>query len=437
MLRNIIFATLLFIAVLLINLKLYAQKPQIKKVMFLVHSEIVGGKGVYALYNALKEAKHEVKIVFAPPLHIDDANIDMNFAKKFDQNDCIYPCGTNPPYNKCDSIAYYKPDYVFVQSPYNVYKNSILDANFSLANVKKFAGKVAYIPYGPHIFHQATINDTKLPNLVDIVFADSESTREIYIDKFNFPADRVVTAGYQTYKDIRDYMASSQHNDRNHKNETILWMPRWFLSFKNKDLYEGGSTFLNYHYFFYDYASQNPNVNLIIRPHQGLFQSKWRSDFISQKDIDAIFTKFKSLPNVKITEPVTSSLFDDIIASDVVIADGTSALADAVVADKPIIYLSNGWNNEFNACRLSKEFKKYIYFAYDPIDIKEYIAHIRTSKYSPFEIKNINPFKTKIRYVKCKVMQGVSDTCDRDSFKRMLDPVENPATFIAEYLLLH
>lgn len=31
-------------------------------------------------------------------------------------------------------------------------------------------------------------------------------------------------------------------------------------------LLEGGSTFLNYHYFFYNYALQHPNIHFIIRP---------------------------------------------------------------------------------------------------------------------------------------------------------------------------
>jgi hypothetical protein len=34
--------------------------------------------------------------------------------------------------------------------------------------------------------------------------------------------------------------------------------------------------------------------------------------------------------------------------------------------------------------------------------------------------------------MKCRIFDN---TCNRDEFKRMLDPVENPAKFIAQYLL--
>ena len=46
------------------------------------------------------------------------------------------------------------------------------------------------------------------------------------------------------------------------------------------------------------------------------------------------------------------------MTSDIIISDGSSALAEAVVADKPIIYLSNGANIEFESNTLSKRVQK-------------------------------------------------------------------------------
>ncbi len=144
---------------------------------------------------------------------------------------------------------------------------------------------------------------------------------------------------------------------------------------------------MNYHYFFYNYALQNPNINFIIRPHQHLFFSTASSGFLTQEEINQIFIKFRSLQNVTISDSTNTSLVNDIISADIVISDGTSALAEVVVADKPIIYLSNGWNNEFNSNKLSRELKKYIYLAYNPNDIRRYIDDIRQNNYSPFHEK--------------------------------------------------
>ena len=86
------------------------------------------------------------------------------------------------------------------------------------------------------------------------------------------------------------------------------------------------------------------------------------------------------------------------------------------IADKPIIYLSNGANIEFESNALSKELKKHVFLAYDPGDIKQYMEFIRQNDYIP------NTFED-------------GKMLDRQEFKRMLDPVENPGKFIAEYLL--
>jgi len=38
----------------------------------------------------------------------------------------------------------------------------------------------------------------------------------------------------------------------------------------------------------------------------------------------------------------------------------------------------------------------------------------------------------KLKKIKCRIFSNI---CNRDDFKKKLDPVENPASFIAQYLL--
>jgi hypothetical protein len=400
------------------------KNPQPKKVMFIVHTETSGGKGVYDLYQEMKQVGHDVKIVAIPYIINKDQlahDLDINFVNKFDQNDVIYPCGKKRPYTKCENIDQYKPDYIFTQNPYNNFKGSVLDPYFMNESLHKMTKKLAYVIYGPYLFHQHTLNDKNLSNVIDIVFVDSEVAKDIYKQYFNFPENRIVVSGYPTYKSIRDLVKIGKA----HRGETILWLPRWLLSFEFRDKYECGSTFLNYHYFFYNYAKNNPHINFIIRPHGLLFIDSVAKNHLSQNDLDEIFEKFRSLSNVKVSIHTTRPLVDDIMASDIVIADGTSALGEVVVADKPIIYLSNGWNNEFNSNKLSKALEKYVYIAYNPNDIIKYLNSIKTDAYKPF-IKNT---LLKIKSI------ASDDICTRDDFKKMLDPIENPAKYIAEYLL--
>ncbi|OZG32168.1 glycosyltransferase family 4 protein [Rickettsia endosymbiont of Culicoides newsteadi] len=58
---------------------------------------------------------------------------------------------------------------------------------------------------------------------MDLVFVDSESTKDIYIKKYGFPKDRIIVSGYQTYKEVREGIITSSKKAP----ETILWLPRW------------------------------------------------------------------------------------------------------------------------------------------------------------------------------------------------------------------
>jgi hypothetical protein len=381
-----------------------------KKIAFLVHGETFGGKGVYELYIAMKKIGHEVKIIAIPYFYYGNlfCEVDINLMTKFDENDVIYPCGTHSPYEKCKIFTQHKYDYIFIQNPYNTYVNSVLDPLFLPSELRKLAKKVMFIVYGPHIFHQDTINDTDLKNIVDNVFVDSESTRNIYVERYNFPSNRIIVSGYQPYKSIRQSLTQKVNNF----DETVLWLPRWTLSFRDRVLFEGGSTFLNYHHFFYNYALSNPNKYLIIRPHELLYTYSVSNHYLSQNDLDEIFNKYQKLKNVTISRHSSRPLINDVLEADIIISDGTSALGEVVVADKPIIYLSNGWNNEFNSNELSKELKKYVLLAYDPSDIISHLELIRKNNYKP-----------------------LWDELERKRFRELVDPIENPDEFIAQFLL--
>lgn len=386
-----------------------------KRVMFIAHSESWGGKGLLEIYQKMKKQGHDVKIVAVPYFVKKKLKepVDLSFFQKFDSDDVIYPCGKTAPYEKCESIDAYRPDYVFIPTPYDLWETSIMDPYFMRAHLKTISPHVSFIVYGPHLFHCDLINHKVTPEKIDLAFVDSESTKKIYVDRYHFPPDRVIVSGYQSYKETRDAMEKKRPKD--HK-ETILWLPRWALFMNQKEKFEAGSTFMNYHFFFYNYAKAHPEINFIVRPHMLLKSFAVESQFMSQEDMDTIIAKFKSLPNVRWSEHATTSLIDDIIESDIVVSDGTSALGEVVVAGKPIIYLGNGWDNEFNSNDLSREFKGFLYMAYKPDHIIKYIKAIRKNDYRATKKDKLKEF---------------------DAFKVKLDPIDNPAAYITDYVSKH
>lgn len=413
------FFLLLFSFIILISFWFFrfsfTYKPdiQVKKIAFIVHTETLGGKGVLQFYKEMKKVGHDVKIIAIPSFYNKKllSSINLEYLKNFSPSDVVYPCGQTPPYTRCQSLKGFNFDYLFISNPYDTFKDSPLDPYYLVSSLKKFSKKIMMVVYGPHLFHQDNINDLNLQNILDVIFVDSESTKKIYVERYKFPSHRVVISGYQPYKNIRDEKEDKRSET---KKLTLLWLPRWNLSFENRALFEGGSTFLNYHYFFYNYAKNNPDIILIIRPHLLLYTYSVEGGFISQADLDSIFQRFKSLPNVIISDHDDILLDRDIFSSDIVISDGTSALGEVIVADKPIIYLSNGWDNEFNSNDLSLEFKKHIFIANQPRNIMELIQYIRHHNYKVY---------------------SSSSKDKRDEFKKLLDPVENPAEYIAQYLL--
>ena len=393
----------------------------------------------------MKKLGHNVKIIAIPSFYGGKmlADIDLNYLEQFDFKDVIYPCGKSLPYNRCQPLDGTDFDSLFISTPYDSFSNSPLDPHYLTKNLKKITKKVMMVVYGPHIFHQDTINDPNLPKIIDIMFVDSKSTKDIYVNRYRFSSDKVIVSGYQPYKNIRDL---KRKNTIKSDRLTLLWLPRWWLSFNSRKTFEGGSTFLSYHHFFYNYMKNNPDINLIIRPHVLLNKNSIDDQFLNQKDLDNIFQRFESLKNIKISKHEKDSLDKDILSADIVISDGTSALAEVVVADKPIIYLSNGWNNEFNSNDLSKEFIKHLFIAYMPLDIINFIKNIKEKNYRIYSedtsIEGIKKTLSKaytpsgiinlFKYVQYRYYRFFYT---RKKFKEDLDPVENPAQFIAEYLL--
>jgi hypothetical protein len=396
-----------------------------KKIIFTIHNETLYGKGFFELYTTLKKRGHDIKVIAVPYLNTGGevlVDLDLPFLQRFDKEDVIYPCGKQQPYKSCAAPHLEKADYMIVGNPYNTREN-VMHPHYTLQGLKKLANKTMYFVYGPHLFSPAwNSNPDILNTLIDVAMVDSESTKELFMRDLKFKPENVIVSGYLNYKNVRDKVKASTRNP--HYKETILWLPRWTLSTRGRDQFEGGSSFLNYFHFMCNFAEENPEIRLIVRPHIALFQYNIAIKYFSQKDVDAMVSRMKSIKNIVYSEQIKNTLEDDVVQADIVISDGTSALGEVVVADKPIIYLSNGWDTEFNSNELSKEFKSYLYMAHEPSDILKHLDFIRKTKYAPFAIAGANA-------------QLWQRDAKRDEFKKKLDPVYSPAHLVAEYVETH
>ena len=150
---------------LVIYLPLRNKTHELKSIMFIATTETTGGKGIFEIYQQLKNSGHKVKISFVP-LNLHNGKIidvDLNFAKRFDENDVLFPCGIPGSYSKCEELTALDInnltlDYILVQNPYDKKWLQLL---------KKLTTKLLYTVYGPHLSHQAGISNTKLTDIID------------------------------------------------------------------------------------------------------------------------------------------------------------------------------------------------------------------------------------------------------------------------------
>lgn len=94
--------------------------------MFVITTGQVNGKCVIELASAMRHVGNNVKFILIPQkIHNGTIiDIDSDFAKEFPSEDVFVPCGVKGKYTECTDISFedingYKPDYIFVQNPYN------------------------------------------------------------------------------------------------------------------------------------------------------------------------------------------------------------------------------------------------------------------------------------------------------------------------------
>lgn len=149
----------------------------------------------------------------------------------------------------------------------------------------------------------------------------------------------------------------------------IIWAPH--------HTWAGYSNFITFASFFLDFAKQNPDVFIAIKPHPALkdslkFVNKW-----SEKEIEDYFNKWTTSSNTDIFE---GEWFDLFKTSDAMILDSIGFMLEYSLTGKPacVIY-REGENRErkmkFSEC--GEEIYELLYHAQNVEEIKEFIDMIK------------------------------------------------------------
>ena len=222
-----------------------------------------------------------------------------------------------------------KPDYVFVQRPYDIY----LPKEYSVKELSSFT-KVCYIPYG---FTLHTRNDLVLYNSfleeLSIFFAENNDqykyVKKIFGEMKDKKSRKSVFLGYPSLDNMEDRLKKEASAFSESNKYKIIWAPRW-----TTDDSICGTSFFDYKDKVIKYAEMNKDIEMVFRPHPLIFKN-----FIDKKQMTKNEVKLylKALDDNKIIYDKDSEYMKTLSDADVLVIDFSSIIVEYLYFENPII----------------------------------------------------------------------------------------------------
>lgn len=232
------------------------------------------------------------------------------------------------------------PDYTFVNYPWR--RN--YQPGYRPEELAKFT-RIAYVPYfsqpltnepgdqgvAPYLYTQRT------HQIASLIFSQDSFTQRAFAQTARGNSHVHFTGSPKI-----DYLLAEPEAPKTDE-FTIVWAPHHSYS----------QHWLNFGVFAQMYqamlvwASQHPEVRVVLRPHPFLFGTLVERNVVDANDLDAWLAAWRKLPNTSIDEHSTGASL--MHSADIMITDGISFLAEYPLATgKPAIYLENQGHWDFS-----------------------------------------------------------------------------------------
>ncbi len=292
-------------------------------------------KSVYEA--ALENKKLNVTVLAVPQISSDIAKLDSGVvlrsdAYEFFEKNNIKAINADKGNGQWVDLKDLKPDYVIYTRPYNDNYPEI----YRPYNVCKYA-KLYYIPYAYSMLSDSMLLSVLPENFIFCmrkVYLANES-RKIECEKVHprygrAAHDRFEYLGFPRF----DLYQFDDSNDISNKKFTIAWLPRWTAG-SAVDKHKG-SHFLLYYKQIIEFAKENPNVEVIIRPHPKMFGHFIANGVMSQEEVTEFMNTCDSMDNLSLDS--NKDYINTIKKSDLLLADYTSLIAEFFMTGKPVVF---------------------------------------------------------------------------------------------------
>lgn len=225
------------------------------------------------------------------------------------------------------------PDYVFYSEPYNHYLPKIYRSNA----VSKYA-KVCLTIYGIMLskdfikmVHHQFYRDVYCYYASNV--DDCEININYYKKNHKMGIQKTKYLGYMAFSDIVNAEKKESKSFEFSKNEQrTMWTPRWTLD----ESLESGSNFFKYKDVLFKYAEENPDFDILYRPHPMALDNFIKTGKMSVEEVNEFKQKCSDMPNVSLDDQKEYSA--SFWKTNFLVTDSSSIIVEYFVTGKPIIF---------------------------------------------------------------------------------------------------
>jgi hypothetical protein len=179
------------------------------------------------------------------------------------------------------------------------------------------------------------------------IFAETVLHKQLYKKYSDIRDKNVIVTGYPKLDNYRQKPMTSYatlwRTNKLPNSKKIIWAPQWTVENTSDLLY---SSFLELKDYFYDLAKTNPQIEIMIKPHPGLWDNLKKTKLMTETEIKEMKKKYLELPNLWFYEE--PGYFDHFKTSDALILDSISFISEYYPTQKPMFFITKPGLHKFN-----------------------------------------------------------------------------------------
>lgn len=294
------------------------------------------------------------------------------------------------------------PDYVFLPRPYDSY----LPEQYQSETLSHYT-KVCYVCYGytsEGDYMLKTAFSKYFTTNCYMVFAENASVadycRRTLPISTRLGIRKIIQTPFPRFdlaKRFEGKEGAQWKRSRNEDKHRIIWTPRWTLDEKL-----GGSNFFQYKDFFFRFAKEHSENEVLIRPHPLAFGNFIKTGRMTEQEVAEYKETCQNMGNVVLDE--SKDFLDSFASADILVADLSGVVVEFAVTGKPVIYCS--YQEIFNDA--NKELMDAYYVVHDEQELEQTLDMLCSGQ---------DPKKEQRQ----RIVKKILGECDGMNGKRIMD----------------